>query len=553
MDKILNNIGDSIIVRVSSKTNGIVTLTGFSDVLVGITSGKYVTKSFRLTTDDIFYTDWLELTSGNLISKTDVTVDKIFTIEIKYIRTGIDSTGTIEFVSIDFTGTNVPKLFNKPTIDKSIFSEIIKNPLVLSIEKNLFKKLYFRGILPSYILRGDDSNKVEDSDFITLFSSIAKFFALIIQFSKRFEDFNIDIELLRENVRQNNLYFDESNISLEELQFLTYNLYNEIRKRGTSLIFKRKGDILSDSKVVEIDGEFLRLFCVKPYDEFLTSKVPASNFGWCMGKSSPLYRGTGKTMSLNKTKENSEDFISLDNFVISADSENTVALEDFEEKKVLKLTAVNGECGLGRLSEFQEINNLITINSSIDYEITFSFKIDSSTSGDILKFGVEGFDIRNNKLNDAFITKNGNSISELFFELNLTNFATDVWYNIRGIIHGYGSLNYSIDSDSLEVDNKLYFNNKFTRFISPKIQLHSTVSTDLRIWDYKVRPLVWGRNILEQKDGNNVAFSNGFVQAKNLFYIFVKNNNKNLSSIEIEEIANRYLLPYNFNNILISI
>lgn len=64
---------------------------------------------------------------------------------------------------------------------------------------------------------------------------------MFIRFFKRFEDFRTDFDLMREQVRQYGIYFDESNITLAELQYLAQHLYDQIRQRGTEMIFKRKG------------------------------------------------------------------------------------------------------------------------------------------------------------------------------------------------------------------------------------------------------------------------------------------------------------------------
>jgi len=155
--------------------------------------------------------------------------------------------------------------------NRSIFKNILNDALTEVVSSNLLKKLYFRGIIPRYITRGDNRDELVDSDYLSLFSSIAKFFALIIRFSKRFENFNTDLELMKENVRQNNLFFDESNITLEDLQYLSSHLYDEIRKRGTSLIFKSLGEKYGASKIMPIDGEFRRLLNSKTNDELLNS------------------------------------------------------------------------------------------------------------------------------------------------------------------------------------------------------------------------------------------------------------------------------------------
>ena len=131
-----------------------------------------------------------------------------------------------------------------------------------------------------YILRGDNRSVDEDKDFINLFYSVAKYFAIIIRFFKRFEKFYDDEELMLEWLRQNEIQFDESTIKLTQLQFLARHLYDEIRKRGTTMIFKRQGDVVND-KEIEIDGEFIRLIRSKRSDELLYENMPFKKLGWC--------------------------------------------------------------------------------------------------------------------------------------------------------------------------------------------------------------------------------------------------------------------------------
>lgn len=898
MDKFLNNIGDSIIIEVKSLVKGTISVNSFEDNIIGITDTRYVSKKFRVTADNLFYTEWADLTNENVsLNCAGLTSESSFTIEVKYTRLGTDASGVIEFVDINFNGIGENKVFVRPTIDKSIFSDLIDKPETKAIEVNLFKKLYFRGIIPKYITRAEDMDKLEDADFIALFSSVAKFFALIIQFAKRFDNFNNDLELLKENVKQNNLFIDEYSITIEELQYLSSHLYDEIRKRGTNLVFRKK-DV--DNLV---DGEFLRLFNIKADDEFLKSKIPTNKFGWVIGKSSPLYRGTNEIMSLNKTAENTEDFIDKTKFITTGDSNapfTFVAPEDFnpltqpvniievfktcselskryihavkdslafyslimgertihgyieggiyksdvydnpyalitevipagdisvvtvdstsgfpesgsirvldtaqyalerykvffytsktetefigdvqtfpyslgnrvylnldlrsktnnhfivcgglnvtpwpwgqyltesvailfdtlggteaqevavrecsewlycgntieqiaggntgfgygslkhihlEEETQLKrlnytdfygvpltgvltipksinhigqITDFNGWVGFGYgyltkviisenvtniidsfnahetierfdcypklapqwwdgnyptvmnshpvelhirkdavgydihpwtdVTQFSSIikdlpapideskvlkiqsNNydglggsdkvenfrdfLIPVNSGLDYEITFEVLKRSSCDNDLL-FAVEGFDSRKNKVIDSFITSSGSAVSEEFFDESIENLREYCWYKVRGIIHCYSTKNHD-SKTNMGWGSDLHFNNKFVKYILPKIQLHGgTFQPDLVLRNYKIRPLTFGTNIVELKNGGAVkSKSNGFIQSMNLFYLFVKNNNKNLSNEDIERLANRYILPYNLNNVFIEL
>lgn len=554
-DNILNAIGDVLLIDVTPQITGRVHLTDFSDVLEGVTASRTVQKEFRISPDGVFWNDWEELTAANL-SSDEYVVDSSLTIQLRYTRTGSDSTGVIEFKSIDFMGSREAIQFVAPTISSSIFANIIGTPEMKALEENIFKKLYYRGIVPNYIPRAENSDEKEDKDYIDLFFSVARFYSMFIRFFKRFENFQDDFDLMREQVRQYGLYFDEANITLEDLQYLAQNLYDQIRQRGTEMIFKRKGYLLPNGDTLQIDGEFIRLTRSKVSDELLYENIPLEKVGWCLGQSSPMYRGTSQAYFLNKTKENTKDFEDLSNFIISSNDEAVYQLEDFDGKKVLDiLSYTGGRAGLGRIDESTplEISDLVIVDSKMDYEITFAFYIDKGTEwgGNFLNFGVEGFDILGNKMNDAFITPNGESISDTFFRQSLKIFKVGNWYYARGIIHAYSSSNVDESKTNLGVGNNLYFNNSFVKYILPRIQVESTYQTFIKIWDYKIRPLVRGTNILPLKNGIENSHSLGFIQSSRIFYCYVRNNNNSQSQSEITDIIEKYLLPYNVTDIFV--
>lgn len=552
-DSKILNVGDSLIVVVNPKAKGRIRLTDYQDELIGLTDSRVVKREFRIIDNDVFATEWLPMNTINLRS-IDQTIETNNIIQIRYTRTGTDSSGEIEFVKINFMGTFQAIQFEAPTINSSIFSNVINSEEVQILEKNLFKKLYFRGVIPNYITRGDNLDKEEDRDYIALFSSISKFFAMFIQFFKRFESFDSDFDLMREWVRQNGIYFDESSITLEELQYFSQNFYDEIRKRGTKMIFSRKGDILPDGSIIKIDGEFIRLIRSKRENELLYENTPLSKSGWCMGQISPMYRGTSRSKGLNKTKEDTEDFQNLNNFVHFVTQNGKISLEKAGSKNCVSLkTSGSGSAGLGRINESVDVvNNLYVADPKMDYEITFSFNINQSVrEGDSINFGIEGFDGLKNKLNDAFILPNGDAVSEMFLDdLRLNKFIKNKWYFVRGIIHAYSSDNVEESKTNIGFGNNLYFNNSFVKYILPKIYINSSYSSNVYLWDYKIRPLVRGTNILPLKGGRENSHSLGFIQCPKLFYMYIRNNNNSQSEIEITDIIEKYLLPYGMTDIL---
>lgn len=551
-DNILNAIGDVLLIDVTPQITGRVHLTDFSDVVDGVTDTRTVHKEFRISPDGVFWNDWQELTAANL-SSDEYIVDSSLIIQLRYTRTGSDSTGVIEFKSIDFMGSREAIQFAAPTISSSIFANIIGTPEMKALEENIFKKLYYRGIVPNYIPRAENSDEKEDKDYIDLFFSVARFYSMFIRFFKRFENFQDDFDLMREQVRQYGIYFDEANITLEDLQYLAQNLYDQIRQRGTEMIFKRKGYLLPNGETLQIDGEFIRLVRSKVSDELLYENIPLEKVGWCMRQCSPMYRGTGMSKYLNKTKELSEDFEDLSNFVITQSRNSSYKLMDYDGKKVLDLQANCGIVGLGRQDESLNVDdNIYVVDSRLDYEITFAFCVIEGLSQHAnIEFAVEGFDSLKNKLDDAFITPNGFSVSETFFTIQTINKVPKVWYHVRGIIHAYSTANVNSSPTNIGFGTNLYFNNSFVKYILPKIQISSTEKTEVAIWDYKIRPLVRGTNILPLKDGTINSHSLGFIQSSRIFYAYVRNNSNSQSQDEITDIIEKYLLPFNVTDIFV--
>lgn len=555
-DNILYAIGDVLLIDVMPKITGRVHLTNFSDVIEGVTATRTVQKEFRVSPDGVFWNSWQPLTAENL-SLSEYVVDSALTIQLRYTRTGSDSTGVIEFKSIDFMGSREAIQFVAPTISSSIFANIIGTPEMKALEENLFKKLYYRGIVPAYIPRADNSDENEDRDYIDLFFSVARFFSMFIRFFKRFEDFRTDFDLMREQVRQYGIYFDESNITLAELQYLAQHLYDQIRQRGTEMIFKRKGYLMPNGETLQIDGEFIRLLRSKTTDELLYENMPLSGVGWCLGQSSPMYRGTSQAYYLNKTKENTQDFEDLSNFVINSRGASAeYSLVEDSERKVLRLFASKkSTIGLGLIEDkiVNDNKDLVVVDSKMDYEITFAFKITKGKldNNNKILFGVDGFDILGNFMADAFITPNGYKIENLFFERWTETWVKGEWYYARGIIHAYSTANVNESLTNLGIGTNLYFNNSFVKFILPKIQIYGSSDLEVEIWDYKIRPLVRGTNILPLKNGEENSHSLGFIQSSRFFYSYVRNNNNSQSKDEITDIIEKYLLPYNVTDIFV--
>ena len=547
-DNIISNIGDVLIVRIEPKITGKIRFTGYTETIENETEERSLKREFRISQDGVFWTDWATLNIDNLSSEEYFT-DSYIQIEIRYTRTGTDESGDIVFKSIDFNGTRKSIQFDAPTLQSSIFGNIIGTNILAKLERNIFKKLYYRGILPDYIKRAENSSYNEDKDFVDLFYSIARFFSILISFFRRWENFRNDEDLLREQVRGYGIYFNENDITLSELKYIAQNILSQAQQRGTEMIFKRKG-------VAPIDGEFIRLTRNRICDELLYEYIPIYKIGWCLGNSSPIYKGTAMAYNLNKTKENTKDFQSLSNFVLSKSGTGSYSLQNTDNKRVIRLSATSrgtGHSAIGRIdSNINVVDNIYSADSQLDYEITFAFKINSGTnlSKLTLNFGVEGFDINKEKLNDAFSTVDGFQVSENFFDQSMDIWKIGQWYYARGIIHAYSSENVIGIKTNLGIGQDLVFNNSFVKYIIPKIEFYTKTAqnANIDIYDYKIRPLIRGKNILPLKNGSIDSHGLGFIQGSKILYTYVRNNNNGQSEDEIIDIIERYLYPFNTVN-----
>lgn len=558
LNNVMAAVGDMLLVAITCDISGRVSLASFTEDLTGVSAPADVARLFRVSADGLFWSEWTELTNAALQAAEPVTADGMMSIEVQYISQG--GSAPITFNSITFKGTVEPIQFVAPTIDESIFSGVVGSEQTKRIERNLFKKLYYRGVMAQYVTRGADRNYDEDRDYVSLFSTVGRFFAMMVSFAKRFENIYNDFDMLREYVRQIGLYFDEKSVTLEELQYLASHYYDEIRKRGTAMVFARRGDGRP------YNGEFVRLFGIEDSDELLTDNLPASKMGWCLGQASPLYRGVGGSNQLNKTRETSPDFESLgdfvttgnvsieeipDQYIVGYDREKKTPV--YKNKVCLKIT---GEGGLGRGDTATPVDDRVyTADCNLSYEVSFWMKSDGKGT---LNFGVEGFNILKTALSTGFIRLDSTQVTDYFAnELPLSTLKANTWYHVRGIIHAYSTKPVTINAPGLNIaphlGTQLCYNNYSVEYILPKIQLGGDDATaTLYIWDYKIRPLVYGRNILPLKETLRVdARSNGFIQSQRLFYIFLKNNNNTMSQAQLEQIVNKYLIPYGFQPVFV--
>ena len=545
MDNELLNIGDEILVNVNIQASGIVTFTNFVENITGITTQRYVEKYYRATINDVLWDDWKELNLNNLSSKSYHLFDNFIHIQVRYIRAGSDSTGVITFNDITFSGNWKSSIFQAPTLSNSIFASLIGTQDLLHTERNLFKKLYFRGIVPKYIDRGENRNYDEDEDYISLTSAIAKFFAIILCYGKRFENIYNDEELLLEYVKQWGLNVNDGNVVLEDLQNIISSYYNQIHDRGTEMIFKPKGWILPDGNSVKVDGEFLRLFRNGESDELLYENIERSRIGLCIGNSSPLYRGTGNSKQLNKIYQN-EKYIPWSYYGVTL---NGASGSDYEDEFNFSIDDAGG--GVFTFNDLSAVDfdKILVCDHNLDYEI--SFEIRKVQVGNLkMTAKIFGYDVNKLFLNDAFCKTDESSIEDTFTaNKSLSDFEDDVWYKIRFIVRSYQSVSIVESNDDVNIIN-LKFNNGNTKYFVPQIEISGDQGNVIDLKNINIRPLVRGKNILPSKnDGRVDAFSLGFIQSSDIFHTYARSNNNNIRKRELLDIVEKYLYPFNSVNV----
>lgn len=566
---VINNqsteIGDELIFIANVPIVGLLSLTGFSDDIVGETTNRYFYKEFMYSLDGLNYTTWIPLTTAN-VQAIQVQPTYFFFVKYKYTRSGSDSTNILELKSITLDGTfqNLPC---GSTFNDSVFSQFIDCPDadVLDWCVNVTDKLYKQGIVPNYILRRINQDTIEDEDYIDFWRTVACFFATIVVYGRRLiEQFSTNSILLQNFLQQKGMYLS-SNMQFQDMTYLMAKYFDEIRQRGTSQIYKEKQStqlpltsIYSSKSVIDkkVDGELLRLIDYQNLDEFIFNFVKKQHVGWNVDNSSPLFQGITCQDSVNKAYEQTQDILTLSPYPLYNSQYISREHDAFENKWVMKIerVPVASKSGVGPiLSNLQstDFNKCIRINEGLDYEITFWLKqptYDDSDSDstsdslshsyspdvfDVIAFGCYAFDENNNQINLQDIIT-GLDRNLFFQSIALTQ--KNRYYFVRGILYNKNEALKSIvdGGTNLGIGANLRLKTGVKKII-PYIALESSGGNScLYIRDIKVRPL-------------RTPFSTGFIQTKNFIEIWLQQNNMSLTNVEIEEIMRKYLLPYNCN------
>jgi hypothetical protein len=596
--------GDVLYIKTDIPIIGIIALLSFVDNTQNETANTYFTKEFRYSVDGVNYSSFVPLT---LISVSDIEINSTDTLylEYRYTRVGEESVSLI-FNEVTINGL-VEVATPGPAWADSIFADYLDYNSICSISwsVNVLEKLYRKGIIPEYIERGKTGENSDDRDYIDFWRAVTHYYALYVCLARYFKTFYTQPELLKEFLRQRGMFICQEQ-DYEDMLYLMSYYHDEIRQRGTIQIVKRKGftdrfntdqGSISDSQsqsysgsesysenhpvidIKEVDGEYLRLICNNPLDEFIFNINKNEHIGWNLKWSSPLYRGLRGRLNCNKFYPDFFNYL----WQIELTGLQHIDLAQQGQINALKIFSPpdGSKAGLGK--ESGTVANKIVVNNKISYELTFQIKKQGVISG--ITVGCLAFDKNGN--NVSLLSTITGSSNYFFQQKNLTQ--DDKYYFISCIIHGtntllpYSVLNTYPKDQIVKTGGSSYY--KAKKNVPTGILISNTVywepltSQQLQFFLFpnlspgvgfrnlqmtsrvvKIAPFVLLDNSTLENGSIyihsvrltplNTEYSKGFLQSSNMIEIWNVNNNGSQSELDIVQNSQRYLFPYScFNKI----
>lgn len=497
----------------------------FSEVGV-VSESRVFSKEFRYSVDaGSHFTPWIPLSAINL-QKVDVSRKDLFVIEYKYIRAGDVTSGNLTWNSTTIQGEIDPIL--TPIYNRSVFKKFfeVNDSNVLGWAVNVLEKLYFRGILPDYINRGDmvENPASDDKDFTTFFLTLTHFFAIIVYYARQYEDVRTNPILSREFVLSRGIIPPQDE-NESDMSYILNNYVNEYRKRGTYQVT----DLKSDGK--EIDGELIRLIGLRQFGEFIFGLIEPKKVGWCIGESSPTWSNPKGAINLVKGFEKTKEVTDLTKYPLLNSSFISIVADSGEDIMSLSGFQSSGSAtGVGSLDySTPDQSLLVTVDPLLDYEVGFKVKKLSSDPIE-LTFKVVAYDIDYNQI-DIYNIEDGNIQTDVFD--SPLNLSTDgIYYSFRIAI-----FNQNEPLKPTLIPNFAGHNLKFdseTKFITIEVSVSDLVGgADVNLKDVKIYPL-------------NLSFTQGQLGIKNVMYGSFENKGR-LNNSEMTEFIRRYLISYKNN------
>ena len=397
--------------------------------------------------------------------------------------------------------------------DNSFFQQYfdINDPEILTWALNVLEKLYGKGILPNYVERDSGSNNIfEDEQLISFLYTKTHFFAILVKYIRVLTDITGNELIKRKFMDQIGMHY-KTNETQPDLDYILDNYISEFKKRGTQLIYAKKGE---QNQLV--DGELLRLIDYKISDEFMFALLNNSEHGWCIGISSPAYSASDHVLNLIKAYEFGSDVTDLSLYPLLNSS--YISLSD---GKMAIDTSSAVSCGV----QFDDDENKkIPIDTGLCYEISFRVKCSTPKT---VTFGVDVYDIDGNYLYLRNLKTDDPSIDN-----NICTFTiplSDITYWVRGFIAEKGRIEDNNDSLNIGIGNNLIFQSN-EKYIVPRITVDEA-NCHIKLSDIKVRVI-------------SLPFDLTFLGVKNLAINIFKNN-KGILDDNISYTIKNDLIPYN--------
>ncbi len=480
INKSLDNIGESFVVTYMTPLRGLQSITNLIENITGETVDRFFKKEFRFAMDGVKYGEWYSLTLNNLQNEIQplgtLPFKNDLIIEFRYTREGSDNTGLLTLDNLTVAGIFSMQYLQVCDFEGTIFKDLgWTDEYFNRVWLNLMNKLYKFGIIPSFITRSDDA-QFDDDDFIAFFKTEAYFNSLLISLmDKVVVNLDKDEILLGDFLKERSMLLRRDEV-LANLEFLAHNIYDQVRRRATSDIVRQDGNWSDNIVTNPQHGEILRYIGFNVIlDEFLFEYIRGGIF---VNVNSPLYFGLTGHIQLNKTGENTQDFIDLTKFVVPIAGPTLI---NDSGKRVCLLPPKTA-------LETKELK----ISESLSYEITFWFKVGPCSNLDphgltvkvrcYDEYGAQVF------LDNMLLI---NSFSDNFL-IDYTPASTQDYYFFRGIIYSTNVISDNtsdIIPDLLAGQNLRFRSGAKRLVISIQNKGGDNADSDLSLWDLKMTPL----------------------------------------------------------------
>lgn len=508
--------GDTLVVTPSLPLLGLSEINAIPQILELHESGSSFQKSIRYSLDNGL--NWSDSKSflefAHIISKEKQCV----ILEFTFTKLGVSKSWFygIEFTSqLDYSAPLVPQFYEerKDSIRVPYYNYISFNWTL-----NVLQKIYKKGIVPSFIMRGQNLNW-SDEDYINFWWSLIYPISLRISFSNEFADLLWNPVLLANFLKQRGLIL--GNISgLDELFYLMSYFYDETLRRGTKSVFDIKRS-LGDGSTMR--GEFSRLIDLREDSDLFLGLINDYENGWWLGTSSVCnYMNSDFYKNYRLAYENR--ILNINNYPTLKPTGVSIIINQNTIVKSGGQSFLLSGIGADLYADNQDF--LISVSNKREYAIVVKVHLNQSQT---VRFGVKAYDSVGNAVQFKKRQSDESLVdSNIFFDKTLPTGDYCFWSMINSSGTAYRN---PLDG----ISNQLQF------------PANSAISS--------IVPMFWTNSDIVISDIFVCLLKPLFIYldsvSKKLYNIYLENNNPEYTQQEIQEIAKKKLLPvnsdFNFN------